>query len=825
MHTTSASQWLHQAVGTIPLRDEDVLIRLVDQGRLNYVNGSKGTDLVDRSNAHLATSTLERGLRLLVVFPDDSAHRAPLLFATALVSQWWDRKNRGQFPSKVIYFGTTIGIRQHLSQTRVGTLLLDSVFPQFNPSSRAGPKGRRRSSPVLGSSELPEVICAYSPADAVTLVKEFGPNWIAIDCGKEARLRWLPELLQYACKLQIPVIAWSHNPLSEATRDFEQLGEAEVIRWPFHLSDSSNLEITPLLVEASDGRFEHCLQDAYLLLSKATAQHSSGRLTTDALRIAWRLQRSLEQLSVPLGLFEKEADHSWGIQRITKLLAGAQRFIEALPSSGRQLSESLSDVLSSHEQAVQLIRNTEPPLWVALTQLCVEERSTDDTRMIVFPGAARKQMFALALLARFNIAEEDLSEIGIHLVSLNDLHDKVLTMETDASSLSNVHETSQGSSAMLTALPSAALSPRMLPLLSRGGFDVLIYSYQVPALARRVEEWNLGLSVSTTGVEKVVSTRFGKTPSAASLSRSPTVALGDTHVFSVATGKTEESHTTGPVVTPLDEVAEIRWLLGEDEALESEPTAAIDFQGQDEIAWTQKALEIRLSGGWRGLFALDGTLNVVMNGAGGEQVEERYVRSIRVGDTILFIHGQKRQSLYELIISRVHNHPAVEIHLALISKWQEELAQSFRTHRAKGWTVEDVLMHIQDKGSSISSPQTINMWLSGLILAPQDPKDLIRLAEALGLPFVKQYHSRINKAAQRIRGLHRGLSIRLNNWLREQALGGGDTALQVFDEELGLSFHDFRDSLAVLTVEGITEVVGPFLWNSLGTLERGQSAP
>ena len=824
MHTTRASQWLQQAVGTIPLRDENVLIRLVDQKRLIYTNGSKSADLVDRSNAHLATSTLERNLRLLVVFPDDSAHRPPLLFATALVSQWLDRKNRGQGPGKVIYFGTTIGIRQHLSQARVGTVLLDSVFSQFNPSSRTGTAGRYRSTSASGSSELPEVICAYSPAAAVTLVKEFGPDWVAIDCGKEARIRWLPELLQHARKLQIPVIAWSHNPLSEAIRDFEQLGEAEVIRWPFHLSSSSNLEITPLLVEAPDGRFEDCLRDAYLLLSKATAQHSSGRLTTDALRIAWRLQRSLEQLSVPLGLFEKEADHSWGIQRITKLLTGTQRFIEALPSGGRKLSAQLSDALSFHEQAVRLLHDTEPPLWEALTQLCVEERPTDDKFLIVFPGPARKQMFALALLARFNITEGDLNEIGIQLVPLNDLHDKIL-IKTDSSSLSNVHEAVQGSSAIWTALPSAALSPRMLPLLSRGGFDVLIYSYQISALAKRVNEWNLGLSFSTTAVEKVVSTRSGKAPSAASLSRSPTVALGDTRVFSVTTGKAEGSHTTSPVVAPLDEAAEIRWLLGEDEVLELEPPAAVNFQDQDEVAWTKEALEIRLSGGWHGLFALDATLNVVMNGTDGKQVKEQYVRSIRVGDRILFIHGQKRQSLYELIISRVHNHPAVEIHLALISKWQEELAQSFRTHRAEGWTVEDVLTHIQNKGSSISSPQTVKLWLSGLILAPQDPKDLVRLAEAMELPFVKQYHTLINRAAQRIRGLHRGLSIRLNNWLREQTAGGGGTSLQVFDEELGLSFQDFRDSLAVLTVEEITEAVGPFLWHSLGTLERGQSAP
>jgi hypothetical protein len=89
------------------------------------------------------------------------------------------------------------------------------------------------------------------------------------------------------------------------------------------------------------------------------------------------------------------------------------------------------------------------------------------------------------------------------------------------------------------------------------------------------------------------------------------------------------------------------------------------------------------------------------------------------------------------------------------------------------------------------------------------------------MSFVNQYHTRINRAAQRIRGLHRGLSIRLNRWLRERATGASDSNFEVFDEELGLSFQDFRDSLALLRVEGITRVSGPFLWHTLGTIERG----
>jgi len=813
------AHWLNEAVASIPVRSEAAFNQLWDEGRLKYINGSKGGDLIDHTNALLAISTLERGLRLLIVFPDSSPQRAPLLFASALITEWWDRKSHSLPPGRVMYFGTTVGVREHLSHTRVGTLALDSVFPQLKPSSRVGThlrKGR------MYPSDLPRVVCAYSPADPIALIEDYHPAWIAIDCGDESHIRWLPELLSHARDCRIPVIAWSHNPLSEAVRDFELLSEGQVIRWPFNLTNAGQ-SVVPIFVESSDGHFERCLQEAYRSLARAMAERGVGRLSSDAIRVTWSLQRSLEQLSVPLDLYEAEADHHWGVQRIAKLLAGAQRFIEALPSAHSQLFGHLSNALSIHEKVIQALRDSDPPLWAALRQLCVEEVPGDRERLIVFPSRAKEQMFALAILSRFNISEDDLKEIGISFTSLTELQGKYPVLEPDSPSMAIAHPTqnvqpTHARPPLLTFLPSVSLSTRMLPLLSIGGFDALIYSFQVSSLVKRIQEWNLALSVSPASAEKVVRARSGKMPPSGTPSWDPIVALGEGRVFSVATGKTTTARATTPLLPTLDETSEISWLMDEDQ--ESDRNDAGTLQVQEEVVWTQEALDITLSGGWHGLFASDYTLNVVKQGPDGEHVEEEYVRSLRIGDHILYIHGQKRQSLYELVISRVHNHPAIEIHLALIEKWQQELVQAFSARRALGWTVEDVLTRIQEQNSSVTSSQTIRLWLTGRVLGPEDPKDLVRLAESMDMPFVKQYHTRINKAAQRIRGLHRGLSTRLNRWLKERTSGVIDTAFEVFDEELGLSFQDFRDSLAILKIEGITKVSGPFLCRSLGTLER-----
>jgi hypothetical protein len=99
-----------------------------------------------------------------------------------------------------------------------------------------------------------------------------------------------------------------------------------------------------------------------------------------------------------------------------------------------------------------------------------------------------------------------------------------------------------------------------------------------------------------------------------------------------------------------------------------------------------------------------------------------------------------------------------------------------------------------------------------------------RAAEALGIKFVAQNYRAIAKGARRVRGLHRGLSNRLNRWLADQAPGGtermGD---DIIDHELGLTFNDFRNSLVVVDVMNLEIIRGPFLRSRLGKVSLEDS--
>jgi hypothetical protein len=153
----------------------------------------------------------------------------------------------------------------------------------------------------------------------------------------------------------------------------------------------------------------------------------------------------------------------------------------------------------------------------------------------------------------------------------------------------------------------------------------------------------------------------------------------------------------------------------------------------------------------------------------------------------------------------------------LIERWQDELVTCFRKAKIP---LSMVLAQMQAKGSHLQTETAIRFWLWGQVMCPSDAKDLQRIADILEMPFVRQYHRQIDRAARRLRGIHISLARRLNTWLEQEALSSNRQSFNaVIDEDLGLEFKDFREALMVLTVESIMEEEGLFLVSDLGQLK------
>lgn len=852
--------WLEEAFVGLPGCDDDIFQGLWLKRRLRL--GNQDPDLIDEYSARLVCAALRHCTRLFIILPDSQTSRPSLLFATALIRSWYDSRiqqsdENGFHRQKILYFGSVVGVRGQLSQVRIEgnawELNLSEVFQQQDIGRRQQRVGKSKKTKKVSESRpitLPEVITIYSPVDPVAAVEQHSPQWIAIDCSDAESLRWLKPLLQYSLEKQIPILAWGQNPLSECVSEFAECGQ--VFTWSsqptlvmapssqsecklqFYLYPDRTTQIQPIVLEgASANKLAISLREASHLLA-STFEVASGRFAKDAIRVHWKYLRALESLSVPLEFYEAEALHFWGLKSLGQLSHECKHFREACNQSVVNLAARLEKVHASLETATEHIRNSGSPLWQVLCDLVVNEPPAREARLVIFSSRARKQLFLLALLAKHNRTEEDLHAVRTWVFSLDEL--KELRCQYGASAnpeeptIVLTIDPTLRCHPIFVGLPSPLLTPKLLPVLLQEEVDFLLYGHQVPALVRQSKDWVRRLNSNLSDTVALLSQLSGLEMPEDIPSLPPIINLAELSGLDAGNITRPRSLGTQPLWQPNDPVSEIARLLESDQAL-VEDELGIEGQLQEDSetdiaseqeSWYESAIEVHFEHDWHVCFAPDDRINVIVTGEKGQQVDKRYIRALKPNDRVIAIPEQRRQSLYDLILSRVHGHPTIELHLALIRRWQQDLELAYRQWRLHGVrNIDELLWQMQQRGSRLTHPMTLRGWLSGNILCPENVEDLHRVADILDMDFVRTHYRRIHKAAKRLRGLHRVLARRLNRWLEEQASGSATSHDDdVIDAELGITFSDFRNSLLILRVQNVTPITGLFLRSSLGRFER-----
>lgn len=853
--------WLEEAFAVLPGCDDEVFKGLWLKKRLRF--GDRVPDHLDAYSARLVCAALRHSTRLFIVLPDSKVSRPSLLFATALIRSWYDSlvqqksDEDGFHRGKILYFGSQIGVRGQLSQVRIKgnawELNLSEVFQQQDVGRKQQRVGKNKKTKKVSESRpitLPEVITIYSPVDPVAAVEQHSPQWIAIDCSDAESLKWLKPLLQHSLEKQIPILAWGQNPLSECVSEFSERGQ--VFTWSnlptlvaappsqsecklqAYLYPDRTTQIQPIVLEgASANKLATSLREANHLLA-STFEVASGRFARDAIRVHWKYLRALESLSVPIGFYEAEAPHFWGLKSLRQLSDECDHFRETCNQSIVNLAARLEQVHASLQTATEQIRNSGSPLWQVLCELVVSEPPAGEARLVIFTSRARKQLFLLALLAKHNRTEEDLHALRTWVFSLDEL--KKLRCQYTASAnleepldLLTIDQTLRYHP-VFVGLPSPLLTPKLLPVLSQKNIDFLLYGHQTSALARQSTKWARRLNPDLSDTVALLNQLSGLEVPEGIPSMPPTLNLAELSGLDAGNIAKPRSLGIKPLWQPDDPVSEIARLLESEQALiEDELGIEGQFQEDSETdtaseqeSWCESAIEVHFEHDWHVCFAPDDMINVIVTGEKGQQVDKRYIRALKPNDRVIAIPEQRRQSLYDLILSRVHGHPTIELHLALIRRWQQDLELAYRRWRLHGVrNLDELLWQMQRRGSTLTHPMTLRGWLSGNILCPEDSDDLRRLAEVLEMNFVQAHHQRIYQAAKRLRGLHRVLARRLNSWLEDQASGSVQAKDDdVLDAELGITFGDFRNSLLILRVQEVQPIMGLFLRSSLGRFER-----
>lgn len=853
--------WVNTSLASLPGTTDSLFQKLWTEKKLLF-EGQRGVaDIVDECSARLVAAALKAHEPLFIVLPDFRPHRPALLFSTGLLRSWFDSRTRSAIQHSsirpILYFGSTVGIRDQLRKTTVAQLhmSLSEVFGQRDVSR--GATGDRMAGSISDEKRpnLPSVVTVYSPADPVAIIHAYRPSWIAVDCADAPSLIWLGSLLDEAIRSNIPIIMWGQNPLSECVTEFDNIRRTFI--WPLRTRLENNepgtfkddaetlLEVhnptslMPVVIVSEGSRaFSNSIREASQTLGHIK-QTLPGQFTRDAIAVHWKYLRSLELLSVPIGYYETEAPRLWGLKSFGQFGSACEYFRRACETIDSHLCRELEQIGSLLGEAKASLENNSCALWDALSNICIESSPDKEARIILFTSVARKRLFVISLLARYNLAEEDLRELRTYVASLDEYRRWVNHRD-----FSHEQEVIDGLSMppsnlmwhpVLAGLPSPAVTPKLLPIFLERNVDILLYPHQCSLFTRRQTEWDERLTVTSSRIEWNIA-RLGGLVKPDSVAYPHRIDLAEATEMNAETASKIRVPHAGPLWTPEDTVSEVsRLFQTEDESTEGEGSlsdhaegGALAPAGDPEDIWVRVAIKVQFERGWCAYFSPSDVINVIQE----RSLDSRYVRSLKGGERVLLINGQARQSLYDLIISRVHRHPSIELHLAMIRRWQEDYRIAFHQWKTQSPEVDErreygardldgLLRRLRALGSHLISPATLYFWLNGLVLCPLDPEDLRRLAEVLKMKFVIQYYVRISKAAIRLRALHRSLSIRLNSWLEDQASGEVHKRDDdMIDAELGLTFGDVRNSLLVLRIIGIQEVAGPFLRSVLGQAQK-----
>ncbi len=851
-------------IGSIPAKLDPIMDRLWNKSKITY-NGKSGCyDDFDILSSRIACTALQKKKRVLIVFPDQVNRRSSLVFSSSLIWYWFllnsQAKQNFQLSNNILYFGSSVEIRKQLSMIGITgfDINLKRAFKQVdlkkqdtNVRYKTIPNSYQYTSkPPEVKHDLPSVITAFTPIDPIKLIKEQKPDWIAIEITDNPRNDWIEPLMKEAQRRSLAVIAWCNNPLAKALESFNDFGR--VFSWPTVKRDNEShddkadvhsafypdriTELIPLVIHGESSEFiSKNLRSASITLFNLT-QRCKDRFERDTVGVLYRYLRALESVYVPISIHEMEAERNWGNMPLQRIRETCNLFIERTPYNS-PITDSLVNCINSLTEVHDYYLSNESPIWRIVSLYCIEEPPQGRYRIIVFPSETKRRTALLGLLAYWNISEDDLREMRVFFTCSKNLSLLISNRGTCSSKDSIQTQTHDIESIdfslcdpVFIGLPNRNNLSQLSDLLKFTAVDFLIYQHQYNLFKARASvlenKLNPDLNAMIDSISFITEHSLAKSTEKLPI-RIKQVPPLSIHVETakIKTITTQETE----LYIPNDQIEEIELLFASYDPDNDQDFGLSDFNGATENDHSEnerelicsKAVEVTFNDGWKVLYACDDTINVVLKNGHQRCIELRYVRSLRTGDEVVLIHGQRKQNLYNLIVSRVHTNPEIQVTVALIKKWQLEFSERFDKLFTGDSRFIDFLKAIQSKGSAISSEAAIRSWHKGCVLCPQDSQDLVRISEILDIQFIKTNARYIENAATRLRGLHHSLSMKLNSWLTNQALGNiNKDDDDIIDEKLGLYFSDIRDSIYRLTVFDITEIDGLFLKSTLGFMVK-----
>ncbi|MBI3137852.1 MAG: hypothetical protein HYZ15_04635 [Sphingobacteriales bacterium] len=820
-------QWIRKLLLGLPVTRASYFISLWRKGNL-HVPDEYQLDELDRTASKLAVSAVDTNVFTLFCLPDANIARRAAIFSTILTKL--ARATAGRIGShgrnkRMIYFGTTVKFKHAINATYIDDFSLSDAFLYTRAISKVS--NSKKGATGAGNSQFfPEVICVYNPDSPEKSIYEFKPHVVFIDCGREQELKWLRALLTVCRDSQIPVVGWELDPFSSHAEIFESFG-GSVVYFPNNdptnkdrtladlYLDQTIYEILPVVLGGPDCDIlnEEIFQQKKILTELTRSVQSS--IHANSVKVFWKTLRLLESIPIPVEVYNAEAKSFWGIYSLTEYFIALEKGLQASQVGGGRWNELSIKALTKLKEIYQKVRDS-TPLWNYLSNLCMDRSEIDHLRVVTFPNKSQKQLFSYMLISRLDITEEEL---------LNDSRILLRTLKEFANPSEDDRQifTKHTIDPIIVGFPGQYDKDAFSKTL-RFNPKILLFKHQLSSLKSILNEFNRVEKDHLKKTVKSLKRISGLNTEVNVPARIDSYKISD-YFEEIQLEKIGVKGSTKSPINSLTNIGNLESELGQlfdtdidqpDEVLSK--VDITDSTDKERQVFVENGFEIVFEEGFKLRVSDDDKVNIVKQAG----IDKVFVRSVKHGDRLLVVHNSSRESLYDLIISRIHTHPSLEIHMTVLRRWREEFVKKylFWKNKMSGRNLSEFLSILQDKGSDITTTLAVCNWLDGTTLRPYDKMDILRVGEILDISFVKDNYTRIAKAASRIAGIHIALSRKLNTWLQGGLGSNAIDDLEILDKETGLMVGDLKSSIRIFTVQSINEINESVLVKEIGILEK-----
>lgn len=177
----------------------------------------------------------------------------------------------------------------------------------------------------------------------------------------------------------------------------------------------------------------------------------------------------------------------------------------------------------------------------------------------------------------------------------------------------------------------------------------------------------------------------------------------------------------------------------------------------------------------------------------GDSIVRVPVKELEPGDTLLVV-DEAQSDVYDLFIESAHDRDRVRGCKSTIDRWRSILQEGLE----EGYSQQELIQAMQEKGSSISTESTISSWRSGRTLGPRSAEDVRIVLEVVDPDSVSLAEPTV-RALKEIRGLHRQIGKEAKRSAEAEAIRDEDMTGDIVNKDM-----DVGENTMEKTVESIT---------------------